>query len=81
MTSTFSYQYYFIHYSFEENSDKNDPCGLQRKYVTNSSRDLWDHYILHEFDDGQPITELDSEYVFLIGRPVINLQTVEEMWS
>ena len=40
MTSTFSYQYYFIHYSFEENSDKNDPCGLQRKYVTNSSRDL-----------------------------------------
>ena len=52
------------------------------KFVTWPMRSMIsDHYILHEFDDGQPITGLDSESGFLIGRPVINLQAVEEVGS
>ena len=63
MRSDFSYQYYFIDFSFEENSDK-EPGG----YIPKLSRHLSAQNILHKLHARQPITELDSESDFLIDQ-------------
>ena len=62
MRSDFSYQYYFIDFSFEENSDK------EPGYIPKLSRHLSAQNILHKFHARQPITELDSESDFLIDQ-------------
>ena len=66
MRSDFSYQYYFIDFSFEEHSD-NDPG-----YIPKLSRELSAQNILYKFHACQPITELDSESDFLMIRKLQN---------
>ena len=60
MRSDFSYQYYFIDFSFEEHFDKNPG------FIPKLSCDLSSQYILRKSNACQPITELDSESDFLI---------------
>ena len=73
MRSDFSYQYYFIDFSFEENSDK-DPG-----YIPKLSRHLSAQNILHKLHARQPITELDSESDFLIDLESFKIKFVEEI--
>ena len=62
MRSDFSYQYYFIGFSFEEHFDKNPG------FIPKLSCDLSSQYVLHKSNACQPITELDSEFDFLIDQ-------------